>query len=276
MGDHRDRGTAGVPLTERLVALARTRRPDDEVLPPFLEAYYRELPEFDVDDRSDADLYAAAVRHWGVGLTRSEHATAVTILSPDRDRDGWQSDRSFVHDRHRRMRRSLSTRCGSRSSGTTSRRTCLVHPMLHVGRDAAGRIVGVGGSGSDPTWEVEAWTLVEIDRCEGATADALRDDLVSAIALTHRVVSDFAPMRDRMLDHAGLDPLLGWLAGGHFVFLGASTFEVHGQEAVRRSDLATSASLPRTRSSTPRSISRRRTSRSLGRPPSRSCTVRAA
>ena len=51
MGDHIGRdGNGAAPLTERLQTLATSRRPDDEALPGFLQAYYRELPDFDVDD----------------------------------------------------------------------------------------------------------------------------------------------------------------------------------------------------------------------------------
>ena len=57
MGDHNGRsGNGAAPLTERLQTLAAKRRPDDDALPGFLHAYYRELPDFDVDDRTDADL----------------------------------------------------------------------------------------------------------------------------------------------------------------------------------------------------------------------------
>jgi len=59
MGDHNGRGgNEATPLTERLQALAASRRPDDHALPGFLEAYYRELPDFDVDDRTATRLIA--------------------------------------------------------------------------------------------------------------------------------------------------------------------------------------------------------------------------
>jgi glutamate dehydrogenase len=236
MDDHNGRGGNGaVPLTERLQALATSRRPDDDALPEFLQAYYRELPDFDVDDRTDSDLYAAAVRHWGLGLIRSRDAIDVAVLSPDRDRDGWNSDRSFVMIVTDDAPFMVDTvRMVIEQHGISTH--LLVHPMLHVCRDDEGRITSVGVDASVPGCAVEAWTQVEIDRCDDATADALRADLETAVAQTHRVVADFAPMRERMRALAELDPLLGWLVDDNFVFLGASRFEFDESGVTRVAD----------------------------------------
>jgi glutamate dehydrogenase len=225
MGQHIGRdGNGAVPLTERLQALATDRRPDDLALPGFLQAYYRELPDFDVDDRSDDDLFAAAVRHWELGLTRSPGAVAVAVESPDRGRDDWHSARSFVMIVSDDAPFLVDTiRIVLEQHGVTTR--LLVHPMLHVCRDGTGRITSVGDGASDPDCPVEAWTQVEIDRCDADTAEALRADLETAVVQTHRVVADFDPMRDRMRSLGDLDPLLGWLVDDNFVFLGASRFE---------------------------------------------------
>ncbi len=233
MADHSGRtGSDATPLTARLDSLARQRRPEDAVLPTFLEAYYHELPDFDVDDRSDADLYAAAVRHWELGETRSSDSIEIVVFSPDRDRDGWSSDRTFVmivtNDAPFLVD---SVRIVLERHGVGTH--LLVHPMLHVRRDEAGDITAVGGIEMGPGGAVEAWTQIEIDRCGADTARDLRDDLLAAIEQTHRVVGDFAPMHDRMVEHADLDPLLGWLAAGNFVFLGASRFEIVDGDVTR-------------------------------------------
>ena len=81
---------------ERLRRIAAERRPGDGVLADFLAAYYEELPEFDSDDRRDADLYAVAAAHLAAGKTLHAGQTIVRVFAPDRDRDGWQSDRTVV------------------------------------------------------------------------------------------------------------------------------------------------------------------------------------
>ncbi|MDJ0771324.1 MAG: NAD-glutamate dehydrogenase [Ilumatobacter sp.] len=216
------------PTIRRVVDLATERRPDDPLFADFLRAYYGELPEFDVDDRHDADLYAVALAHHSLGRNRTPGDTFVQVLSPDRDRDGWHSDRSvvllvtddvpFLVDTVRMVleRHQVATHL-------------LVHPMLFATRDPAGELVGVASAAADDSpygVHLEAWTQVEIDRCDPERAEVLRADIAEAVALVHSIVGDFDAMRSRMGAFRDLDPLLEWLASRHFVFLGAATYDV--------------------------------------------------
>ena len=99
MGHMVDNGRTGdghPTVIRRVAQLAEERRPDDPVFGQFLLEYYRELPEFDVDDRREDDLYAAALSHLGLGRHRMPGTTLVRVVSPDWDRDGWHSDRTLV------------------------------------------------------------------------------------------------------------------------------------------------------------------------------------
>ncbi|MEO6651540.1 MAG: NAD-glutamate dehydrogenase [Ilumatobacteraceae bacterium] len=236
MGQHTGHGNGVESLTERLTALARSRRPDDELLAEFVASYYRELLDFDLDERHDADLYSAAVRHWSMGQQRSSGDTEVLVLSPDRERDGWHSSRSLVLIVTDDVPFLVDTvRMVLERHGVATH--LLVHPMLRIRRDETGAAVAINATGvADGASTLEAWSQVEIDRCEGQDATALHDDLVTAVDTAHRVVSDFEPMRDRLLAHALLDPLLGWLADGNFVFMGASSFEIVDGALTRNGD----------------------------------------
>jgi glutamate dehydrogenase len=225
---------APIAAVERIARLAAERRPDDALLAGFLPAYYRELPDFDSDDRRVDDLYAVAVAHVGVGRVRQPRETIVRVLSPDRDRDGWHSDRSvvlivtddapFLVDTVRMVleRHSIATHL-------------LVHPMLHVrrgpGHDLAS-VLAPGEHGYAAT--VEAWTQVETDRLDVDRSERLAADVVAAVESVHRVVADFVPMRERMRSLASLDPLLDWFADRQFVFLGAATYDVIDGEIAYR------------------------------------------
>ncbi len=212
------------PAIERLDRIAAHRRPDDHLFAAFLPAYYHELTDFDLDDRDDDDLYAVAQAHVSLGRTRQPGETLVRVSSPDRDRDGWASERTvvlLVTDDAPFLVETVRIVLERHAVATH----LLVHPMLYVRRDPDGTLVDVV-SGPEPGTMVEAWTQVEIDRCDGDHCQLLTADLRSAVDRVHRVVADFAPMRDRMSDLAGFDPLLEWLAGGHFVFLGAATYTV--------------------------------------------------
>jgi glutamate dehydrogenase len=216
------------PAPTRMRRLAGERHPGDQLLAAFLPAYFHELPEFDIDDRREDDLYAVALAHLAVGRRRPVGTTLVRVLSPDRERDGWHSDRSvvlivtddrpFLVDTVRILleRHQVATHL-------------LVHPILHVRRGPGDDLVEVAvghGAGTGYGWTVEAWTQVEIDRCGAALAEQLSAELYAAIESVHRVVAGFAGMRDRMRRLAGLDPLLDWLAEGQFVFLGAATYDI--------------------------------------------------
>src|SRR5829696_6205310 len=80
----------------RLCDIAALRQPDDPLLVRFLPLYYSELPADDVDDRKLDDIYAVAVSHLALGRVRAPGACVARVLSPDRERDGWQSQHSVL------------------------------------------------------------------------------------------------------------------------------------------------------------------------------------
>nr|MBA2385904.1 NAD-glutamate dehydrogenase [Acidimicrobiia bacterium] len=205
---------------EQLTAMARVRRADDQLLADFLPRYYNELPESEVDDRKLEDVYAVAVAHLALGRVRQQAETIVSVVSPERDRHGWHSTHSVllaVADDVPFMVDTLRMTIERHGLGIH----LLVHPMLDVVRDEQGRVVAWSGDDS----QVEAWTQIEIDRCDEATARLLEREISAAVADVQGVVADFVPMRDRLAGLAPLDPLIGWLASGHFVLLGAADFD---------------------------------------------------
>ncbi|MCB0965839.1 MAG: NAD-glutamate dehydrogenase, partial [Ilumatobacter sp.] len=206
-----------------VVDLARRRHPDDDLLPRFMAEYYRELPGFDLDGRSPDDLYAVALTHYSFGHRRPAGQTVLRVFTPDRERDGWFSERSvlllvtddapFLVDTVRMVieRHGIATHL-------------MVHPMLRVERDADAELVGVSSYDGDGAGDTEAWTHIELDGLDEARAGSLQSDLAAAVRGVHAAVCAFEPMRDRMQAFADLDPILSWLADGNFVFLSAATY----------------------------------------------------
>ena len=194
--------------------------PMTRLLADFLPLYYSELPEGDVDDRKLDDIYAVAVAHLAVGRRRAPGETIVRLISPDRERDGWHSphsvllvvtdDMPFLVDTMRMVleRHGLEIHL-------------LVHPMLTVERRDDEPLVVVDADDG----LVEAWTQIEIDRIDEATARAVQEEVVRAIEDVRLVVDDFPAMRMRMDELGAIDPLLPWLAEGQFVFLGAADYD---------------------------------------------------
>ncbi len=211
---------------DRLGELATVRRPDDEVLGPFLALYYSELPEEDVDDRKIDDIYSVGVAHFDLGRSRPAGSPVVRVMSPDRERDGWSTphsvvlmvtdDMPFLVDTMRMVleRHRLDI-------------YLLVHPVLLVERGDDNEISRVApfserlDGTADETLLVEAWTQIEVDRVSDEVAAALESELESAVADVRRVVGDFGRMRGRLLDLVDVHPAMQWFADGQFVFLGA-------------------------------------------------------
>jgi glutamate dehydrogenase len=206
-------------IIARLEALARERRPADTLLHEFISAYYREVPTDEVGLDHLDDAYAAVVSHLQLGRVRRPGETVVAVLSPDLERNGWESDRSFlmfVTDDVPFLVDTVRMVLDEHLLGIH----LLVHPMLPIRRDATGAVVSVG----DPGAPIEAWTLVSIDRCEPDLALLLEDEVSSAIDGVQSVVADFPAMQQRLLDLAAGDELLTWLAERHFVFLGSARY----------------------------------------------------
>jgi glutamate dehydrogenase len=227
--EHRSavRGDRGVAeALGRLCDIAALRQPDDPLLVRFLPLYYSELPADDVDDRKLDDVYAVAVAHLTLGRRRAPGECVARVLSPDRDRDGWQSahsvllvvsdDMPFLVDTMRMVleRRGLGVHL-------------LVHPMLQATRDEQHRLVDVAPDRLDvgDAARLEAWTQIEIDRVDRATAAEVEAAICAAVADVQQVVADFPAMRDRMGALGDAGPIVPWLAEGQFVFLASAEYE---------------------------------------------------
>ena len=251
------RGTESVVESlAQLAAMAAKRRPDDAVLREFLPRYYRELPDEDADDRRLDDAYAAAVTHLALGRRRAPGDVLVRVLSPKSDLDGWRTERSvlmFVTDDIPFLVDTVRMVLDRHGLGIH----LLVYPTLSFVRDGDHEIVrfadddasaadrsqgdadaerdgggdgedegdGEGGAGGGRRRAVEAWVLIELDRCTPEVEHEVEADVSRAIDDVLRVVTDFEQMRDRMRLHANGDPLLQWLGEQHFVLLGAASFD---------------------------------------------------
>ena len=207
-------------IIDSLREMAGERRPNDALLQSFLGVYYRDVPSEDADSRRMNAAYAAAVAHLGLGRTRRFGETLVQVLSPDLERDGWETERTilmFVTDDVPFLVDSVRMVLDRYELGIH----LLIHPMLSVGRNDRHELVDVEA----PDGRVEAWTLIELDRCPSDRRAKLEADVRVAIDDVQSVVRDFAPMQERLCEVAGDDPLLRWLADENFVFIGSVIYE---------------------------------------------------
>ncbi len=207
-------------IIDDLRRIAGARRPDDLLLQTFLSVYYHDIPNEDADSRRLNAAYAAAVAHLHLGRVRRSGETLVEVLSPDLERDGWETERTilmFVTDDGPFLVDTVRMVLDSHGLGIH----LLVHPMLTVARNELHELTDVDASDG----RVEAWTLIELDRCPSDHRERLEREVRAAIDDVQSVVRDFAAMRNRLGEVGGDDALLAWLANQNFVFLGSAVYD---------------------------------------------------
>ena len=200
----------------------------------FLTRYFQHLSLTDLKAREPRDLLGAALAHLRLGEQRAPGEAKVQVFNPDLVAAGWQSPHTVVQIVTDDMPFLVdSVRMVMTAMGLGIH--LVIHPMLRVVRDGD-RYVGLEEGTAD-----EAWILLEVDRCDGARQDALRQRLLSALDDVRVAVADWRTMRDRCdqlaheLEHTVL-PLgtgessraaqfLRWLSDDHLVFLGYREYD---------------------------------------------------
>ncbi len=175
-------------------------------------------------------------------------APAVEVRPPDAERDGWTADLDVVQVATRDRPFLIdSVRAELRRRGVEPRH--LLHPVVTVQRDDAGRITAVGGEGTREAYQV--WWIDALG--DDAERDALRAALLRVLDDVVRATDDYAAMRTEVRAvaadlralaeraDAGEVPLDGdairedaafveWLDDDHFVFLGYRRYDVVGDD----------------------------------------------
>ncbi|HEY1281767.1 MAG TPA: hypothetical protein VGF22_18950, partial [Acidimicrobiales bacterium] len=226
--------TDGRAVVDEVVALGGDD--PDGLRSRFLRDYYEHVAPEDLVARSAADLLAAALGHWAVGAHRPAGQPVVRISNPDVEPGGWACAHTVVDivtDDMPFLVDSVTMVLAARDLGIHA----VVHPMLHVARDAGGSIVAVGAG--HPR---EAWIHLEVDR-QGAAA--ARDELAAATGRAlhdvRLVVDDWMEMREQAqaiadeirrgvpmprVEAEDAADLLRWMAADHFTFLGFRDYEI--------------------------------------------------
>ncbi len=159
-------------IIDSLREIAGERRPSDRLLQTFLGVYYRDIPSDDADGRRLNAAYAAAVAHLHLGRERRAGETLVQVLSPDLERDGWETERTilmFVTDDVPFLVDSVRMVLDRYQLGIH----LMIHPMLRVERNDRHELVDVDAADG----RVEAWTLIELDRCPSEFRERLEVDV---------------------------------------------------------------------------------------------------
>jgi glutamate dehydrogenase len=245
-------GDREAELIDSVCERIREELPEDQVSPAeaFVRQYYHWVPEEDLRDRAQDDLYGAAMAHWRLGFKRSPGEAKVRVYNPDADRDGWSSPHTvleIVSDDMPFIVDSVQMEL-SREEFTID---LVIHPVIRVRRDSKGRVVELLDPGAEAE-EAASESVLHAEVLREPDRDRLEHLQECVIAILDKVrvtVEDWQPMRSRALtlakelehDHPAADPddvdevraFLKWVADDHFTFLGYREYKLseEGEDA---------------------------------------------
>jgi len=234
---HGSEGRESEEVIGELLERVAERVPEEqaECARAFVACYYEGVAAEVLAERDLDDLYGAALAHWSLARERLRGSPKCHVYNPSVERHGWQcshtvievvtDDMPFLVD---------SLRMAVNRRGLTCH--LIIHPVLAVRRDRAGRLLGVAAAEGDDGEAREAVMHLEVDRQAGQPLlDALRDEVLRVLADVRVAVEDWRLIRQRLeAVIAGIDAtpppipadelaeakaFLEWIADDHFTFL---------------------------------------------------------
>ena len=188
--------------------VARTRRllPEDRapLAEDFVRQYFGWLVPEEFLTRSPVDVYGAALSHLNLARERRPSEAKVRVYTPRFEEHGWQSTHTVVEVVAEDMPflvDSVSMEIERRGFPVHA----ILHPVVTVRRDAAGRLVEVLPPGHEPedtTGDArgiirESMMHVEVDRHTGLEElEGLRDNIYRVLGEVRAAVEDWQKMRE--------------------------------------------------------------------------------
>ncbi len=239
-------------LLDDVVEHARGRWPQAAFGPieSFLRSYYELVDSQDMQTRSLADLYGAAMAHWQLAQKFVSGTEVLRVYNPVVDEHGWHSDHTIVEIVNDDMPFLVdSVTMEVNRSGLTLHSG--MHPVFRVWRGANGAIERIAPGGAaradDATAassHLESFIHFEVDRCgDAARLAQLRADLARVLGDVRAAVEDWPRMidvakqtikrlstQDAGMETAEARAFLEWMVADHFTFLGLRDYELvsHG------------------------------------------------
>ncbi len=239
----------------RLANLLAERLPAEEHrrVSAFARQFYAHSAPEDMLGVALEDLYGGLLSQWHLIGHRQADKALIRIYNPVYEEHGWQSPHTVIEvvtDDMPFLVDSLSMNLIRK--GITIH--AVLHPVIKVRRDAAGRLVDVLNPNVVADDVIgEAVMRFEIDRqIEPQVLATLRDDFRRTLADVRLVVEDWLPMRTKVneiIAALGAQPLpisvdekeevlafLRWLEDNHFTFIGFRAYDLveeDGQDVLR-------------------------------------------
>jgi glutamate dehydrogenase len=240
-------------LVQGVAALCRERVGDSRAaaLQRFIQQFYAHVPPEDVLARSPEDLYGAALSLWDFAHERSPGSAKLRVLNPRQAEHGWQSGRTIVEIVNDDMPFLVDSVTAAINSLDQTVHL-VIHPVVRVQRDAAGRLVdllpadpkdgdGAEGALRESLMHIEISELSDPSKLKAmaATLDAVLGDVRNAVTDWQAMRTTLAvvlleiatrrpPLPAKDVDEA-VD-FLKWLAEDNFTFLGYREYDYGAAE----------------------------------------------
>ena len=206
----------------------------------FIRSYFSQMDADDFVDRSEEDIYGAAMAHLSFGREFAGGTAKLRVYNPRAAEHGWTSSHSIIEIVADDMPFLVdSTTMEINRQGYTLH--LFVHPIFHVQRDAAHRLEALSEDGVDGVDGLdgarESFMHIEIDReIDPERLQALAQGLSAVLADVRAAVTDWPAMKRRMAETLGelqtppigMSPsevaagreFLAWAHDNNFTFLG--------------------------------------------------------
>jgi glutamate dehydrogenase len=231
-------------LIDQVVERIHARR-DGDASERFVRQFYAHVPPGDILGDTPDNLAGAALAIWELAQERVPGQPKVRVYTPRIEANGWESSHSvveIVNDDMPFLVDSVSAELRRMDAEVQ----LLIHPIVHVERDADGRLLDLAGEHS------ESFMHVRVSAQPAARHEKIRARVEAVLSDVRAAVDDWNTIRKRCWDLiAELEKtpprlprreiaegiaFLEWLVDNHFTFLGYReySFEGEGEVAVAR------------------------------------------
>ena len=218
----------------------------------FFRAFYAHVPPDDILDEKPDNLYGAALALWDHGQQRRAGTCKVRVYTPRPEERGWKSSHTIVEIINDDMP-FLVDSVTAGLNGLGAEVYLVIHPIIHVERDAKGKLTGLREPGAQPNQAAgESFMHIQISEQPGERHAEISKAIEGVLEDVRASVEDWRPMRERLREivtqlKTAPPPLseeeiaegvafLEWMDGNNFTYLGYReySFEGKGLSAVAR------------------------------------------
>jgi glutamate dehydrogenase len=180
-------------LVAEAARLAGRAEAEGTAVEPFIRAFYEHVAPADLVSRAASDLSDAALSIWRFAAERPAGRPKIRVLSPSVE-EAWVGERSIVQIVNDDMP-FLVDSASAALTGLGFDVRLIIHPVLTVKRDGAGRLLALGPDAPDESRE--SWMQIELAGVvERERQDAVVDRLEAVLADVRAVVGDWPAMRE--------------------------------------------------------------------------------